>query len=326
MTLPPPPAAAYERGQWRYGRYAGAIANPNIRRGILPRLRCKEWHYTSVSSPRLFLAFGLVQLGYAANAFVYVVDRKRPSQALEYEALSPLGQGLRFAPSSILGTTRWRKGGNEVRVSYRRGWDISLDLNLQGQRLVGDVRLENAEALGVLTELESQRPAYTHKEAGLPATGRLCLGDEAIDLQDAHGTVDWTRSLAERETRWKWASLAGRSESGKRIGLNLSAEIYDDAEGNSRENAYWLDGSLTALSGVTFDVPENAGVDDWRIQSKTDGLVDLRFRPLGARAQHLDLGLIRSDFVQPYGLFEGRVGNEALRDVFGVVENHVSVW
>jgi len=324
-TLPPAPLEARTEDGWAYGRYREPIARPRLTSRVREWMRLKEWHYTSVSSERLFLAFGLVQLHYAANAFVYVVDRERPSMAREYEAVSPLGRGLRFAESSIVGATRWRRKDKRIEVRYRGRWEVELDVTLGDLPLRGSFRLEPIESLALLTELERGRPAYTHKAAGLPVRGSVELGHEAIDLDGALATLDWTRSLARRETRWKWASFAGRSDGGV-VGLNLSAEVYDDDEGNSRENAIWVDGRVRPLGGVRFEVPPNPGVDDWRITSRDGDEVDLRFEPLGARAQHLDLKLVKSDFVQPYGLFRGRVAGQSVHDVFGVVEDHLSVW
>ncbi len=327
-TLPDPPAAPRIDGAWQWGRYRAPFADPDLHIDLSKRFRLKEWHYTSVSTPRLFLAFGLVQLGYIANAFLYVVDRRRPDVAREYAALSMLGRALHFAPSSVAGESRWRRRGTEIRVGHvANAWHVRLDVELPGSRLRGGFRMQSGESLALLYDLGNGRPAYTHKAAGLGVRGSVILGDESIDLAGGYGTLDWTRSLAERETRWKWASFAGSVRAGSHdrvLGLNLSSEIYD-VDGVSRENAFWCDGRVTPLGSVHFDVPENAGVDDWTLRSD-DRAVDLTFRPLGARAQHLDLKLIRSDFVQPYGTFQGQVCGHDVDEMFGVVEDHLSVW
>ncbi|MBK7585296.1 MAG: DUF2804 family protein [Myxococcales bacterium] len=59
--------------------------------------------------------------------------------------------------------------------------------------------------------------------------------------------------------------------------------------------------------------------------------VELEFRPLGARRQRLELGILRSNFVQAYGTFHGTVTPAGLASaevdgVFGVVENHDALW
>ena len=124
----------------------------------------------------------------------------------------------------------------------------------------------------------------------------------------------------------KQRSKACASEGGHSLGLNLSAEVYDDANGDSLENALWVDGRVQPLGGVEFDVPPIPGVEDWHIRSREGDEVDLVFRPLGARAQHLDMKVLQSDFVQPYGTFHGHVAGHRVDDLFGVVEDHLSVW
>jgi hypothetical protein len=69
----------------------------------------------------------------------------------------------------------------------------------------------------VVFPLAPDRPAYTHKAGGLPASGALRLGARQIELRDALATLDWTRSLARRRTRWKWASF-GRASDGTQSG------------------------------------------------------------------------------------------------------------
>jgi hypothetical protein len=315
------------QGQWCFGRYHEAIADPSFGVRGLRRWRQKEWHYSAFTTERWFVAFGVVQLGYAANAFAYVVDRERPEDAHELEVVSPLGRAVRFAPSSVGGSTRFRHGPHRLEVTWRgNGWDVDLDLRVGARHLRGQARTEDGEALALLHPLGPDRPAYTHKAAALRTGGRLMLDDEPIDLTQGLGSLDWTRSMALRETRWKWASFSSHDSAGRPLGLNLSAEVYDDAEGHSRENAYWSDGAVHPLEGVKFQVPARPAQQEWRIHSLRGDAVSLRFRPQGARAQRLNLGLLRSDFVQPYGVFDGVVAGHEVANAFGVVEVHRSVW
>ncbi|MCA9532435.1 MAG: DUF2804 domain-containing protein [Myxococcales bacterium] len=331
-ALPLPPGQIRVGDAWQFGRYVKPFAHPDFGNPLLTRFRLKEWHYSSFATDDWFFAVGLVQLGYVANAFAYLVDRRRPTlPARQFEALSPLGSALRFAPSSIEGTTCWERRNARVEFEWMAPeWRVKLDVPFGKTALRGELRLASADALALLHPLAPDRPAYTHKAAGMKATGVLDLGDQRLDFRDAFGTLDWTRSLANRETRWKWASFAGRNKAGDAVGLNLSAEVYDDAAGDSRENGFWLNGKVAPLGGVTFEVPKDPGVNDWRIVSRdqTGGRpeVDLSFEPFGARRQNLDLRLVRSDFIQPYGVFRGQVLGHDVQDVFGVVEDHLAVW
>ena len=324
--LPAPPAAAFSEGTFHYGRYRGPIPDPTFPLAWGQRLRLKEWHYCALTGPHTFLALGLVQLGYLAKVFVYLVDRSRPGEALEYEALLPLGRGLEFAQSSIAGTSSLRHRGALIEAGFDGAHTLRLDLPLGGSRLEGEARFPLEETLALLHPLPSGQPAYTHKAAAAPAEVALRLGGRPLNFEGALASLDWTRSLAERETRWKWASTSARLKSGARLGLNLSAEVYDDARGHSRENALWIDGAARPLGGVRFELPDDRAHQPWRIRSLEGDEVSLRFQPLGARRQDLDLKLISSRFIQPYGRFEGEVCGHRLEGAFGVVEEHFARW
>ncbi|MCA9531646.1 MAG: DUF2804 domain-containing protein [Myxococcales bacterium] len=334
--LPPPPPNPYSGGGFCFGRYRGPFDAPDLSRARAPRARLKHWHYLSVVNDAWFLGIGLVHLGFAGNAFAYLVDRRASADGerlREYEALSPLAAALAFAPSSVHGRTRWRSRGARVEIEASRGWRVSLDLPLGGARLRGELAIDPPDtSLGLLFPLGPDRPAYTHKAAGMAARGALRLsgakgaGETIVDLSRAHAVSDWTRSYALRETRWKWAAFATEGADGSPLGLNLSAEVYDDANGDSQENALFVGGATLPLGGVHFALPSNPRAEPWTIRSKRGDEVALTFTPLGARAQALDLKLVKSDFIQPFGHFDGHVRGVPIAGAFGVVEDHLAVW
>ncbi len=320
------PSQIQEGPQIHIGRFRGAIANPNV---TAPggRWRLKEWNYLSIVTETHFVAFAVVQLGYVANLFCYVVDRQTHAM-WQMEAMSPFGAGLEIARSSLVGRTVWARGANRVEIeAIPRGWRVDLAVRLGDKWLRGSAAIDHGEGLALVFPLAPGRLAYTHKDAGMLAEVQLTLDDQPLP-RDGLATLDWTRSAALRTTRWNWASTATLLPDGRRFGLNLSAHVYDDAAGASEENAVWLDGHLHALGGVTFSLPASPGSETWHVRGAG---IDLAFTPLGARQQNVNLGLVRSRFVQPYGHFAGTVtlpgGEElVLPPAFGVVEDHLAVW
>jgi hypothetical protein len=92
----------------------------------------------------------------------------------------------------------------------------------------------------------------------------------------------------------------------------------------------WLDGSLHAIdpdAQITYD--EQAPDRPWQIRT-SDGALDLEFTPIGVHRESLNLGLVRSRFLQPVGEFRGTVsaGGESVEvvDLPGVVENQDVLW
>lgn len=320
------PSCICQGTETHIGRFRGAIANPNV---AAPggRWRLKEWSYLSIATETHFVAFAVVQLGYVANLFCYVVERR--SHAMwQTEALAPFGSGLQIAGSSVHGTTLWARGQTHVAIEANgRGWQATLAIELDGKWLRGTVDVMHGEGLALVYPLAANRLAYTHKDAGMHADVRLTLDDQRLP-REGLATLDWTRSAALRTTRWNWASAATFLQDGRRLGLNLSAHVYDDAAGASMENAIWLDGHLQLLGGVTFTLPASPQSETWHVRGAD---VDLAFTSVGARQQNVNIGLIRSRFVQPFGHFTGKIrlqsGDELqIPPSFGVVEDHFAVW
>lgn len=327
-TLLHAPAAIYDGGHPNIGRFDGPIGLVNLGGKGLERFRLKEWHYTSVTTERHFAAVALVQLGYAANLFAYVVDRRRPQRPAMTEMVIPLGRGLSFANSSTAGETRFERGRDRVRASHRPdGFTLTVDLGLGDRRLAGSFECVNGASASIVHRLPHGGLAYTHKGTLYDVRGDLRFdGETLLGGSEAFATIDWTRSQASRETNWKWASFAGRDVAGRKVGLNLSAEVYDDPNGDSVENFFYTEAGPEILGGVVFEVPRAPRHMPWRICSREGDDVELLFEPQGARAQDVRLGVVESRFVQPYGTYHGRVRDHEVRGVFGVVEDHHAVW
>ena len=325
-SLPAAPRSILVGEQWQIGVYRTPFEQAELEMVGLKRFRLKEWHYVSFTTDEWFVAVGLVQLGYVANLFCYVFDRIQEGPAHEYGVLSPLGRALSFAPSSLLGTTSWKNRNASVSITANEGWDLKLDIPVGAERLRGHAHIEAQDSLAMLHRLGPRRVAYTHKAAGWPATGHFELGTRPIRLDTGLAASDWTRSQASRITKWKWASSSGYLRDGTALGLNLSAQVYDDEKGHSVENALWLNGVVQRLSGVRFEMPSNPKTGRWAIRSIDGHEVDMEFEPLGAREEHSNFGLVRTDFIQPYGRFSGSVAGHDITGCFGVVESHLSVW
>lgn len=338
-TLQAPPPQLLRHGTPALGAYNRGIPLPDL---TAPWYRLKRWHYVSWTTERFMLVAAVVDVGYLGNMFAYLLDLQDPTAIWQTEGLSPLGTAANPAVSSLSGTTSWQQGQNRIALhgqaaadgSGRWHWDLDIKVR-RGQetrRLQATVEAIGEDALALVHALPGDRTVYTHKEAGQRAQGSVAMGD--LQWQGSGlATLDWTRGHHLRTTRWKWACLVGMLADGRRVGLNLSAEVYDDAAGNSAENALWLDGQAERLAGVQFALPRHPDREPWQIRSIDAGVgeVDLRFVPWGARRQDLDIGLVVSRYVQPYGTFSGQIRTAAgqplaIDGLVGVVEDHLARW
>ena len=69
----------------------------------------------------------------------------------------------------------------------------------------------------------------------------------------------------------------------------------------------------------------SAPLAPWRVQGG-EGRVDLTFHPEGFRAQTIDLKLIASRYLQPFGTFSGQIDGVAIEGLPGVTEDHAARW
>eukprot|EP00511_Aplanochytrium_stocchinoi_P002171 CAMPEP_0204831148 /NCGR_PEP_ID=MMETSP1346-20131115/9991_1 /ASSEMBLY_ACC=CAM_ASM_000771 /TAXON_ID=215587 /ORGANISM="Aplanochytrium stocchinoi, Strain GSBS06" /LENGTH=423 /DNA_ID=CAMNT_0051961943 /DNA_START=135 /DNA_END=1406 /DNA_ORIENTATION=- len=339
--------------------------------------KLKRWHYMAVNFENYFFAAAIVQLNYIADVFVYVVDKRKRNEKVEYHTQRPLGFGVKFAPGSMNGcsfvTKSWFSTEIGLKICYKQEgyWEIETDVlgysdfDGSAKSIVSNIRVKRAtnDALAFTFPLGASplRPAYVHKGAGMKAKGYLSIGEGGDIQQEIKGSsgIDWTHALALHHTQWKWVSF-NSMETTTRIfkngsiedrktytGINLSDKVYDfyTKTGNrqSIENAIWIDSRVVAFRyPVEISMPENGEISGpWLIKSikpNTEESIDLQFIPISAREDHVDLSYIGlvSDFVQPYGYFNGTVtvtdegeGTTYIvffKDVFGVVENHNALW
>ena len=204
--------------------------------------------------------------------------------------------------------------------------------------------LSRIDPLVVVLPVGPNQAMYSHKVA-LPVEGHLELGALGpqttgpgpttgqrlhLDPRESVILVDVHKAHYPHHTWWNWATFAGRDDTGRRLALNLTHNV-NPHDRRTNENALWIDGRAHRLGAARFQIPnaETSSSQPWRIHT-TDGRVHLTFHPRGARSQHLDLGVLKTSFRQPYGTFNGtiKLGEETLhiRDLTGVCEDHDSLW
>lgn len=177
-----------------------------------------------------------------------------------------------------------------------------------------DVRVELAldEGPGIETASASGGSyIWTRKQGGVRATGRVALADRELTV-DAAAVVDDSAGYHERHTAWRWSAGVGQSDGGEPVAWNLVAGVHD-AEVAS-ERTVWVNGQPHEVGPVEF-------ADDLSAVGR------LRFSAWCAREEHRNLLLFRTDYRQPFGVFDGELpGGPRLARGFGVMEEHDVRW
>lgn len=330
--------------QYQWGRYKQPILNPNVQAksflgNTLGSFRLKQWHYLSVTTPTHLVAVAVVQVGYVANVWCYVFNPSRTSDPLqEFRLLSPLGLGVSFASSSCEGVTEWKSGKSYIRIdSSGDAFDVSIDVVSKGTEFKGKYQITKPrKSLALLYPLEEEkkdsfpRAAYTHKVAGTPAKGYFSCAGDTVKLDGGLACMDWTRSFAKRETRWKWVNFSAYVEEGTEkhsIGLNLSSDVYEDTE-----NTLFVDGKMYPQGAMTVT---QIGPKEYSITTVQG--VDITFTLIASKDENLNTLIIVDKFMQACGWYSGiiRVKKEGevssrmelkLHKCLGVFEDHYALW
>ncbi len=136
-------------------------------------------------------------------------------------------------------------------------------------------------------------------------------GSDEYAIDAPAGFIDDTAGYHPRRTSWRWSAGLGTADDGRPLAWNLVQGINDAAGGSERR--LWLDGQERELEPVEF-APDLSAVGG------------LRFSEWSAREDHTNALLLRSDYRQPFGTFDGEVGGVRLREGYGVMEEHDVRW
>ncbi len=301
-------------------------------------LRRKAWVYALVTTPDVILATAAVDLGYASNAFLTVVDLREKRALVDFGAV-----GL---PAPFSRVNEWPARGMRAhfrtpgaRFLFSRAQTsntVHFEVELASFRTAGagpvslllELSLDGAPpALAVVAAVEGGGLNVTEKSGGLRAQGTLAVGRRSIPLEGGVAGLDATMGLLARATAWRWAMGAGRLEDGRPLTFNL-VEGFNEGPGEN-ENAVWLGTALHPLGRARFGFGRDDPLALWKLESET-GDFSLRFRPLHLHREERNLGLVRSRFWQLQGFFVGTVsaGGEVLQllDFPGVTEDQEVRW
>ncbi len=325
--LSAPSAVVDESGRPRVGTYAGWV--PGVRweaaAGRLRRtLQGKTWHYVGISGPKLFAAFAIIDVGWAASAFAYVFDRERRVLAADLSFTGLPGLSARVADRAGEGaTSTWRGSGAELSLSRAPGTS-AWHVRAHARGLLIEASLATAAApptMCAIAEIVGGVGNCTHKTVGLAASGRVVAGSSSWDLDGCTGMLDHTRGILARDTRWRWAMAA-------RPGLAFN--LVEGFNGPV-ENVAWLGQRIVPMGAARFDFDAADPMKPWHISCE-GGLLDLEFRPEGKRAEDRNLVIAASRYVQPIGTFRGTIRPGAgappvdVSDLVGVTEDHEARW
>jgi hypothetical protein len=249
----------------------------------------KRWRYVGVFSEELMACAARVQVGLARQAFWAVYLRSE-------RAMRERTRMLRA------------RGAVELASGRMRVHDAGIELDLE---------LSEDDGWHARCPDPGGGEVWTRKQAGVAASGALCVDGGPPRAIAALAVIDDTAGYHARRTEWRWSAGIGSAPDGTPLAWNLVQGINDPPTGSER--ALWVD-------GVPREVPAVSFAADLSTIECEDGSL-LRFREEARRERSENLVLVRSDYTAPFGSFSGSLaGGVELARGLGVVEHHRALW
>ncbi|MEA4896115.1 MAG: DUF2804 domain-containing protein [Oscillospiraceae bacterium] len=296
--------------------------------------RKKKWNYWYTMNSECLFSATISSLDYAGMVFVYFLDLKT-MKFIEKNITVPFAKGCNI-PVNTGGAVSFRSAAMEVSFLDENGGThiIVKSKDFGGCSLDADILVsppEDNETLNVVIPWNERTFQFTSKQAALPTSGTLRVGDFKYDFRpdSTFSGLDFGRGIWPRKVSWNWGTASG-AVNGRRVGLNLGAK-WTDGTGMT-ENALYVDGKLTKISeDVVYEYDLKNIMNPWKIKSTVSDCVDLIFTPLYERVAATNMLLVKSDMHQMIGYFSGHiVTSEGERIEFdrlnGCAEEHNTVW
>jgi len=336
LPLPHAPQEAIDpAGEPRFGAYVGSLDRVDLSRAAPGRARAllqrKRWIYVFVANEEAMLGAAVVEAGWFAAGFAWVLDRELGSLAVDLSAAGLPGLNARVNDRPGVGA-RGRFSGLGLTIEIERKedrWELGL-VGRNGFR--AEVLLETRGApapFSLVTPVAGRGLRATQKAAAMAATGTIALGSRTLLLDGGTGGVDSTHGFLARDTGWRWAFGTGRLPGGAPLGFNLAEGFGGVPEGDAGENALFRSYETARLPPVAFTFDRAQLQAPWRVAS-ADGAVDLSFTPAALHREVKNLLVLKTRFAQLPGTFSGRLpgpGKPVIVDALpGVVEDHWALW
>lgn len=330
-----------ENGRVRFGLFDRPIGDVNLDEAdafaplpipkLLRRLRLKEWQAFQITHPRFFIIIALFDAKLVTLAQVKLYDRQTGIKHMLEKKLLP---GSFKTPRNLLDSVcEWRRGGEFIRFhSCLNEGRISVDFHIEKTRKTPSVTASLVADASTTTPMvvsipfAENRGMYSHK-ALLPVEGAVTIGDERIDVPHGTGSLmtDDHKGYYGRIMTWDW--LVGAAwRDGQLEGFNLTANASTDPE-RYHENGFWRGGELHHLPPVTFTRDEESSPAVWTVRDK-EGLVDVRFTTEVDGRLFMNLGVMESRYLGPFGTYEGslRSPDGATLDISGMFGMGERFW
>ena len=296
--------------------------------------RKKKWNYWCFTNQDMLFSITISNIDYLGMVFAYYLDLKT-NEFIEQTVTTLLGTGCEMN-ETVFGklvfhnpkmNVEFDDDGKKIsiHVSSPKFGKEPLDAQFHIERPV------NHETLNVVIPWSEDRFQFTSKQTCLPASGKIHIGNREFlfDQNDSYACLDFGRGIWKYESKWNWASFAGKSGE-HTIGVNLGGQ-WTDGTGFT-ENGIIIDGQLFKIgSDISFIYDKQDYMKPWVLKTTKIPAVNLTFTPIYERVARTDLAILRSEVHQMIGRFNGELIDETGRvfvvsNLVGWAEDHSARW
>ena len=332
---------------------SGNLTEPGYAKSLLPvyrrgdiqanKLRIKEWDYYCINNGHFALALTI-----ADNSYM----------GLDSISLLNLDEGWEITKSPMKAFTNGRVGlpeSSERGDVSSAGRNYSILFKNEGDRRVLIAQMKNfgpegslyakvtltdipAESMVIATPFDKDKHFYYNQKINcMRAEGTVTYGYHnrtyTFDPADSFAVLDWGRGVWTYKNTWYWGSASGLVD-GEKFGFNIGYGFGNTSAAS--ENMLFYKGRAHKLSQVTFHIPGDGGkatpdyMRPWTFTSD-DGRFEMDYTPVLDRASCSDVGLIKSDQHQVFGVFNGRAVLDDgtvlnVKDLPGFAEKVINKW
>lgn len=301
----------------------GELTEPGYAKKLLPvyrradikasPMRIKEWDYYLINNGRFALALTIDDNGYMGLDSISLLNFEEGWEITTSPmCFMPLGKRKLPETSKTGDTTAI---GKNYSIYFKNNGSGVRTLIAQMKRfgpagsLYAKVELfdEPEESMVIATPFDKPGHFYYNQKINcIRARGEVTYDGHTyvFDPSDSFAVLDWGRGVWTYKNTWYWGSASGAVD-GVPFGWNIGYGFGNTSAAS--ENMLFYNGKAHKLSQVKFNIPgdEKAFMEPWTFTSD-DGRFEMGFRPVLDRASCTDVGLIKSDQHQVFGLFTGK--------------------
>jgi len=294
----------------------------------------KQFQFVSINTGQFIIGAAIADIRYVGNGFIYVYDIANNTM-IEQNWLRPPTINYQMSESPFSGCASIGSSNRKVAFEIKQGqWQLLINT----KHIQAEITLtppKDSLPLAMCSPTGYNGWTYTQKHNALTVSGQLIINQQSQDLSKTLAGYDFSAGYMRRETSWRWASINSHVGNNS-FGLNLAAGVN---ETGTNENAYWFSGKRHYLPAVKFKFQrqrnKKLSTKTWHIVSADDegnsAQVDLTFTPLNSREERLNLWLLKSNFRQYIGHYNGTIrtidGNDiVITNLLGLSEDHFARW